>query len=153
MAREDNEKIIRQLYEAFNDKAIERLDELCAAGAQMTAYAFHQTMPVRDYMQNWMTAFPDGQIEPVNIVAGDEWCVVEFIGRGTQTGVLQTPEGPLPPTNQAAEIRMCEFMRVQNGKISEARSYFDASTFLEQLSEQEETETSGAWEIEQPVLH
>lgn len=157
MAGQGTEEIVRGIYAAFNDKDVTAISELYEPDAQMTSHAFNQTMPARDYMQNWLTAFPDGQIEVINMVATGEWCVAEFIGRGTQTGPLQTPEGVLEPSGQRVEINMCELMRVRNGKVTEARSYFDAATFLTQLGEfavEETTLGSEAWETEeQPVLH
>lgn len=154
----DNERIVRGVYDAFNAKDFSAFEELYLPDAQMTSHAFNETMPVRDYMQNWMAGFPDGHIEVTNFVSGEPWCVAEFFGRGTHTGPLQTPQGLLEATNREVEIHMCELLRIENGKIAEARSYFDGASFIAQLGSRVDEGMmveSEAWqtETEQPVLH
>ena len=77
--------------------------------------------------------FPDSGIEITNLFASEDQAVVEFIGRGTNTGPLHMPTGDVPPTGRAVELRFCDVYRVSNGKIVSYRSYYDALGFLQQL--------------------
>jgi predicted ester cyclase len=77
--------------------------------------------------------FPDSGIEITNLFATEDQAVVEFIGRGTNTGPLHMPTGDVPPTGRAVEIRFCDVYCVSNGKIVSYRSYYDALGFLQQL--------------------
>ena len=58
---------------------------------------------------------------------------MEFTGRGTHTGPLQTPTGELPPTGRRIEVAFAQVLQFEQGKISYARLYFDALGMLQQL--------------------
>ena len=77
--------------------------------------------------------FPDSTIEITNLFATEEDAVVEFIGRGTNTGPLHMPTGDVPPTGRPVELRFCDVYRIRNGKIVSYRSYYDALGFMQQL--------------------
>ena len=77
--------------------------------------------------------FPDSRIEITNLFATEDQAVVEFIGRGTNTGPLHMPTGDVPPTGRVVEMRFCDVYRVRNGKIVSYRSYYDVFGFLQQL--------------------
>ena len=77
--------------------------------------------------------FPDSGIEITNLFATDDEVVVEFIGRGTNTGPLHMPTGDVPPTGRVVELRFCDVYRVKDGKIVSYRSYYDVFGFLQQL--------------------
>jgi len=77
--------------------------------------------------------FPDSTIEITNLFATEEEAVVEFIGRGTNTGPLHMPTGDVPPTGRLVELRFCDVYRIRNGKIVSYRSYYDALSFMQQL--------------------
>ena len=77
--------------------------------------------------------FPDSGIEITNMFATDDQAVVEFIGRGTNTGPLHMPTGDVPPTGRTVEMRFCDVYRIRNGKIVNYHSYYDALGFIQQL--------------------
>jgi predicted ester cyclase len=76
---------------------------------------------------------PDCKVEVSNVVAGEEWTVVEFVGRGTHTGPLVGPTGPIPATQKKLELKVCELLRIKDGQINLAHTYFDAATMMRQL--------------------
>lgn len=86
----------------------------------------------RDY-HRWRKAFPDGECKVVNVITQGDWGVVEFVNRGTHTGVLETDAGNFPPTGRRYEVRYCSVMRVQDGKVVEGRDYYDSATILRDL--------------------
>ena len=133
MARIDNVEIIRQVYQAFNDKALDRLLSYAKPDAKVLNVAFGETLSLRDYFYNWMTAFPDGQIEIVNLLTSGDRVVAEYIGRGTNTGKLLGPTGELSPTQRPVGMRFCEIYDLHDGKVAGGRVYFDSATMMRQL--------------------
>ena len=87
----------------------------------------------RDFLSNWTTAMPDCKVEVLNVFGGEEWSVVEFIGRGTHTGPLVGPQGTMPATQKKLELKFCEVLKIKDGQIAEAHLYFDAATMLRQF--------------------
>lgn len=66
-------------------------------------------------------------------LCADKSCVVEYWLRGTHTGKLVARAGTLPPTGRKLEIRICDVMEIQGGKITNLRSYWDLYGVLSQL--------------------
>jgi steroid delta-isomerase-like uncharacterized protein len=133
MANIDYASIVRENYEAFNAKDIERAAAVVLPDCRVTSVALGATLGFRDYFKNWMTAFPDAQVEIVSIVAQGDKVIAECIGRGTHKGVLSGPAGKIPPTNKRAELRFVDVFECRNGKIASSRNYFDILSFLGQL--------------------
>jgi steroid delta-isomerase-like uncharacterized protein len=86
----------------------------------------------RDY-ERWRTAFPDGECKIVNVFTDGDWAVVEFVNRGTKTGVLHSSLGDFPPSGRRMEMRYCSVMRVKDGKVVEGRDYYDSAGIARQL--------------------
>lgn len=86
----------------------------------------------KDY-NRWRKAFPDGECKVVNVMTQGDWAVVEFVNRGTHTGVLETDAGDFPPTGRRYEVRYCSVMRVKDGMVVEGRDYYDSATILRHL--------------------
>ncbi len=86
----------------------------------------------RDY-HRWRTAFPDGECKVVNVIVQDNWAVVEYVNRGTQTGPLVSSLGTFPPSGRRMEARYCCVMRVADGKVVEGRDYYDSANIARQL--------------------
>ena len=80
-----------------------------------------------------MTPFPDGEVKVVNVIVQDNWAVVEFLNRGTQTGPLQSSLGTFPPSGRSMEIRYCSVMRVADGMVVEGRDFYDSASIAKQL--------------------
>lgn len=133
----DTARTVRDLYEAFNRRDFDSGAQYILPGAeQINAGSGERFMGPEGYRQNmsrWATAFPDGQVELVNVLASDDVATVEYIGRGTQTGPLVTPAGEIPPTGKRVELRFCDVIRFQAGKVAGLSTYFDSGSLLQQL--------------------
>jgi steroid delta-isomerase-like uncharacterized protein len=84
-------------------------------------------------LQGWAAAFPDAQGSIVRETEAGEIAVIEIIWRGTHTGALETPNGPLPPSGRMIELPACEVFVVQDGRIKTDTHYFDLMTMLTQI--------------------
>jgi predicted ester cyclase len=148
-----NTAVIEAIYDAFNNKDISRLASLAESGATVTNVAFGNVeQPMRDYFQNWATAFPDGKIEVSRFIASDDSVMCEFTGRGTHTGVLQTHMGPIAPTNKRAEGSFVEIYELRNGRVASVRAYFDPINLLRRLGIPIEKLSARKPEAAQPEL-
>lgn len=125
--------LISDLVDAFNERDLERMMPSIAAGATMRNAALGLELPIREDMETWITAFPDGQMEVTNIVASGDTVILEFIGRGTHMGVLKGADGSLEPTGRYVEMPFVESYDIRNGRIVGGRTYFDSAQMLRQL--------------------
>jgi steroid delta-isomerase-like uncharacterized protein len=83
--------------------------------------------------QGWARALPDSKATIHAAMASGNMVCVEMTWRGTHTGPLELPDGPVQATNKSIEMRSCEMMEMSGNKIRTMRHYFDMSTMLQQL--------------------
>jgi steroid delta-isomerase-like uncharacterized protein len=137
MAHEENARIARSVYEAFNDRDFGRGLEVVAQDAEWLNVATGEVFRGRDEFrrnfEQWAAAFPDGRCEEIEVHAGDGFAVVQFTGRGTNTGPLRTPQGEIPATGRRVAIQFCDVHRITAGKIAGGRAYWDMATMMAQL--------------------
>jgi steroid delta-isomerase-like uncharacterized protein len=106
-----------------DDAAFEAPGDVKLAGADaMTEYAM-----------GWVRAFPDARIIVHNAVAAEGWAVQEFTFEGTHDETLVGPGGEIPATHRHLSGRGVQIMKVEGGKIADARLYFDQVDVLTQL--------------------
>ena len=133
MATVDLAAIIRQLFDAFNAKDMNRIMSLAHPDARTTNVPFGAKAAYGEETDRWMKAFPDGTCEVTNIITQGECVIAEFTGRGTNTGPLKGPTGEIPATGRRSELQCIEVFRFRGGKIAETKLYFDAATLMTQL--------------------
>jgi steroid delta-isomerase-like uncharacterized protein len=85
--------------------------------------------------RGWATAFPDSAPTFHGAHAVGNIVVLEITWKGTHTGPLETPKGPLAATGKRMELRACNVMEIvpDTGKAKLQRQYFDMGTILQQL--------------------
>ena len=84
-------------------------------------------------IERWKRAFPDLKATVLSsYIAGDK-VFAEIEWAGTQTGPLDGPFGPIPPTNKRGVVRAAIVATVKNDKLVEAHHYFDVLTLLTNL--------------------
>ncbi|HWQ13547.1 MAG TPA: ester cyclase [Roseiflexaceae bacterium] len=137
MAAQDALSIAREHYDGYNRRDFARVAELIAADAAWhnvaTGEMFHGPEGYLQFINGWSEAMPDSTVQVTNLAAAGEVVVCEFTGRGTHTGPLMTPAGPVPPTGRTVDVPFCEVLQVRGGKIVGARTYFDSATMMRQL--------------------
>jgi len=137
MSAQDNVKIARKNYEAFNNRDFDGGVAQAAENIELLnvplGVTLHGPEGFRQILEGWATAFPDGRVEVTNIVAGEEGVVIEFRGRGTHTGPLSGPTGEIPATGRSVDVPFCDVMQIKNGKITSLHTYYDAATMMGQL--------------------
>jgi predicted ester cyclase len=133
MANVDFSAMVREMFAAFDAKQPERIIPMNQPDSKVTIVPFGTSIGYKDYFQMWSTAFPDGKVEIVSVVAQGDRVWAEYIGRGTNTGPMQGPTGQMPPTNKKAEIRFAQVYEFRNGKVANSRVYFDVASMMAQL--------------------
>ena len=97
------------------------------AGSIRGAAAFEE------FSKPFFEAFPDATMHPASWVETDDTVVVEGSFRGTHTGTLRSPDGDVPPTNKALDLKFVDIFRVADGKVVQHHVYFDRLDFAMQL--------------------
>lgn len=133
----DNESLVRSLYQAWNDRDFDRQADAMASDGTIEFVGSGQVFTgpdgARQYGQNWASGFPDGKVTIDNFIAAGDQVVVEFSGRGTHTGTLETAMGPIPPTGRSVTLQMCDIYDIKDDKVRSQRSYLDTGSMMVQL--------------------
>ena len=133
----DNVRFILGLYDAWNARDFDTLADAMAPDGTIviagTGDVFDGPDGSRIYSQSWANGFPDSQVVIDNIFGAGDQVVVEFTGRGTHTGTLETSMGAIPPTGRSVTIKLCDVVQISEGKITRQQSYFDTGSMMAQL--------------------
>lgn len=142
MVIHDAATLVRTIYSLYNahqtdadwlEKTSMLVSENCEALNASTGHIYRGKEGFKQRLLNWSTAFPESSNEITNVVATNDQAAVEFISRGTQSGVLHTQKGDIQPTNRKVELRCCDVYRISNNEIVTLHSYYDALGLREQL--------------------
>ena len=142
MTAQDNVALARSLADLYNSHQSDPawLDKSVAAFAtdsQLTNVPTGTTLPGSDGYKQFVLffaeGFPDSRIEVTNAFATEDQVVLEYTGRGTNTGPLHLPMRDIPATGRQAELRLCDVTKIKNGKIVSYHTYYDTMTLLQQL--------------------
>ena len=86
------------------------------------------------YFDALLTAAPDRVSRDVVLFSDGEYVVEQARYVGTHTGLLRSPDGvEVPPTGKAFDFPFAGIFRVQGGKISSIRIYYDQIELFMQL--------------------
>jgi steroid delta-isomerase-like uncharacterized protein len=133
----DNEKIARDLYEAWNNRDWKTSMDAMAPGGTIMMMGTGETLEgaegAQRYNTMWADAFPDGQITVDHVYSAGDCVVVEFTGRGTHTGTMETSMGSIPATGKSVTLHLCDVLEFSDGQVREQRSYVDTGSLMTQL--------------------
>jgi predicted ester cyclase len=120
---------------AFNAHDERALNELHADDIKFNAPGFKATnaKDATAYATTWLKAFPDGKMKVRSEITSGPWVVQEILMEGTHTAPLESPTGTIAPTYKKVVGYGVQLLRVENGKIAEARIYFDQLDQMTQL--------------------
>ena len=96
------------------------------------------------YAMAWLNAFPDARLKVSSTFVDGDTLVQEFTFEGTHEGTLSGPAGDIPATNRRLTGRGVQILRVDNGKVADARLYYDQVQVLTQLGLMPEPATATA---------
>ena len=85
------------------------------------------------YLSGWRAAFPDFWVEISHLAASTQSVVCEYTLRGMHNGTLRLPGSFVFATRRQIDLPVCETFRIVNGRLSQANTYFDLTTLLQQI--------------------
>ena len=129
-------ELVRKHLAAFGTSDWETYKADLAPDATYEEVATGQVSKGRDQyveaVKRWKTPFPDARMNVLNAYSIGDIVVSELEWVGTHAGPLPTPFGILPPTNQVGSVKAVLINKLKDGKIIEARHYFDLMTVFMQ---------------------
>ncbi len=138
MSVEENLQKIDASIEAFNDHDVERFAGLRAESHVFQAPDLPEPLKgreaLREYLQGFVDAFPDGQVEKLRAFGQGDWAVVEFAFTGTNSGPLPGPGGKaIPATNKPVRFVERIVLKFEDGEITAEHHYWDQLGLMSQL--------------------
>ena len=142
MTVQENVALARSLLDLYNshqsdpawlDKIVAALAEDCEVIDVPTGRTLRGPDGYRQINLFFAEGFPDSSVELTNVFATEDEAVIEFTGRGTNTGPLHMPTGDIPPTGRYSELRFCGVYQIKSGKIVSLHNYYDVMTMLQNL--------------------
>lgn len=138
MTQHESMSVIDEVEGALTGKDLDRFVNLHAESVVLHSPDSPEPRKGRTALREWyggfLNAFPDLQAKRERAVAQGEWVFVEYMVTGTHKGPLPGPEGQMiPPTNKPVVVKNVSVYRVQGGKVTEVREYFDQLGFMMQL--------------------
>ena len=85
------------------------------------------------YAMRWLKGFPNGKMTVRNEIVSAPWVIQEITMEGTHTGPLESSTGTVQPTHKNVVGKGVQILRIEDGKVTEARIYFDQLDQMNQL--------------------
>jgi len=134
------EELVRMHVDAFNDRNLERGERNVTSDFEWTIVPFDRTFRgPKGYVecnQLWIDGFPDGKMKVLRVITQGDVAVLEFNGKGTNTGPLEGPQGKIAPSGKQFEMPFVDVFEFKGDKLHRGRTYFDAATMLRKLGKQ-----------------
>ncbi|MGE5860372.1 MAG: ester cyclase [Ignavibacteria bacterium] len=132
-----NLTLAKSMYDYFNERKFEEAsnnvsENLIIHNVPMDT-KIHGKEGFLQFMNFWVTAFPDAKVEIKSMNVSGDNVITEFHGIGTHNGVLETPMGKFNPTGKKLDLPYCEIFTIKNGKLLNSNIYFDVATLMNQL--------------------
>lgn len=121
---------------AFNAHDLEALARDAAPDVESTApgdVKLKGPQAVKEYNQNFITAFPDARVEAKNIFTQGSTVIVEGVFTGTHDGILKTPMGDVPATGRKVKGDFVQILEVDRGLVKRDHLIYDQVQLMTQL--------------------
>ena len=133
MSEQDNLRIIRQGWDAWNahdvEAALKVLDEKHVWETDTLPAPVVGLDGYRLVMQMYLAAFPDLRFSIDQLLSSGDYAVTRYTATGTHRGDLMG----IAPTNRRAETHGCTIVEIRNGKVARIWVYWDTGHLLRQL--------------------
>lgn len=133
MSSQDNLKLIRQVFDAWNahdpERYVKLLDEKWAVESDTLPATMSGRDAARQFMHTYVSAFPDLHFELTQTLSEGEYVVTRWTVTGTHRGELMG----MAPTQKRTVTRGCTVAHVKNGKVAHDWVYWDTGHLLRQL--------------------
>ncbi len=138
MSVEENLRLVDAATDAVNAHDLDRFVKLHAES--ILQYSPLLTEPskgraaLHESSEGILKAFPDFRIKKERSFGQGDWVCIENTIMGTHKGPLSAPGGrTIPATNKPIRLRQSLVIKVEGGKFTESRAYFDTLELMSQL--------------------
>ena len=125
----DAKAVVNKFYEIVNERAPERLDEICASDLRGHAGAGADLAQLKQSIASFQEAFPDLHADLRHVLAEDDlvstWVSYEGTHQGEFAGV--------PGSGRHVKFVAWDLIRVEDGRIAEITQYCDVFTLMNQI--------------------
>jgi steroid delta-isomerase-like uncharacterized protein len=88
---------------------------------------------VKEYARRYHDAFSDFELEIEDVAAADDVVYGRYTVRGTHDGILRSPDGDVPPTDERVELWGLVEVRFEDGECVEEWNSTDTAAMARQL--------------------
>lgn len=131
--------IVEKLTSSWNSGNVAKIAALYADNGTIAHPLVPQPLQgrsaIQQFEQGMFDSFTNVEWQALSVCEGKagELCV-EFAVAAVNTKSMQTPKGPLPPTNKRVAVKGVSLLKLNGkGEIVEERRYFDTGSFFVQL--------------------
>lgn len=127
----DMNPAIARAVEAFNDHDVDGFVAEMAADMTFTD-PIHEGLDkdeTREYMVEFLEAFPDVHLEPERVISSDSETAIEWTFQATHEGEF----AGIPATGETVEATFVSIITVSDGGITSWTDYWDRLAFAEQV--------------------
>jgi predicted ester cyclase len=132
----ESRAVVERGLKAFNAHDLEAMARDSAPDIEATApgdIKLKGPQAVKEYNQNFVTAFPDARVEAKNIFTQGNTVIVEGVFTGTHAGPLKTPMGDVPATGRRVSGEFIQIFEVDRGLVKRDHLVYDQVQLMTQL--------------------
>lgn len=145
MSAQDNIKLVRQLFDVYNQNNLNKLnafDDYMAPNVKfqdpVVPNAKLGTESIKQAEKKYVTAFPNKKTTIDDIFATEDRVAVQWTTTGTQKGEFEGHHA----SNRDFKIRGISLYRISHGKITEVNQVWDREGILAQTGSSKQTTQS-----------
>jgi predicted ester cyclase len=134
--QQEARQVIERGIKAYNAHDMEALARDAAPDIEATApgdIKLKGPQAVKEFNQNFVTAFPDARVEAKNIFTAGNTVIVEGVFTGTHDGTLQTPMGDVQATGRKVRGEFIRIFEVDRGLVKRDNLIYDRAQLMTQL--------------------
>jgi predicted ester cyclase len=132
----ESKAVVERGIKAFNAHDLEAVARDAAPNIEATGpgdIKLKGPQAVKEYNQNFVSAFPDARVEAKNIFAQGHTVIVEGVFTGTHDGTLKTPMGDVPATGRKVKGDFVQIFEVDRGLVKRNSLIYDQVQLMTQL--------------------
>jgi len=133
MAEQDNLRVIRELFDAWNahdpNRMMKLFDEKFVGETDTLPAPMIGREAAGQVMEMYIRAFPDLRLTVDQMIASGDTVVTRWTATGTQRGELMG----IAATNRSTTTHGCVVAELRDGKVVRDWNYWDTGNLLRQL--------------------
>lgn len=128
---EEAEEFVSEYTSIWNERDYSKIPDLVSESFTGTVPGaeYHGQDGLEEWIEEVTAAFPDFEVEPNEVVAGEGTVMAEAEFSMTHEGEFRG----IPPTGEAVEMPHMARFRIEDGKVEAHREYYDRQEFADQL--------------------